>query len=313
MPIIKMNKKIAILGATSHIAKGLIYNFIRENEYKLFLFARSPEKTKEFLKVNGLKGNINLVNFKHLGRKEYDFIINCVGAGTPNKVRDNPASVFSITEEYDDMVLAYLSRFVKTGCINFSSGAVYGSSFKEAAGDSSLHNIPVNGFNRQDYYGIAKINSEAKHRAQKDSNIVDIRVFAYFSRFIDLKAGYFLTDLIEKIRQDSEFATNSCDFIRDYLHPSDLFELIKLIMARKPFNAALDAYSLAPVSKFELLDYFAKNYGLKYRVDEKLEFSCPTGEKNIYYSNSRRAADLGYKPKYSSIDAVMKEASFILG
>lgn len=307
-----MNKKIAILGATSHIAKGLVYNFIREDDYKLFLFARSPEKVKEFLKVNGLKGDISLSGFSGFATKEYDFIINCVGVGTPNKVRNNPSSVFTITEKYDSMILKYLSKFAKTGYLNFSSGAVYGGIFKDPAGDSSLHNILVNNFNWQDYYGIAKINSEAKHRAQKDLNIVDIRVFAYFSRFIDLKAGYFLTELIENIRQGDEFITSSCDFIRDYLHPCDLFDLIKLTMARRPFNTALDAYSRAVVSKFELLEYFSKNYGLKYRIDEKLNFSCPTGEKNVYYSNSRKAAGLGYKPSYTSIDAIMKEVSFIL-
>lgn len=308
-----MSKKIAIFGAASHIAKGLIYNFIRENECRLFLFARFPEKVKEFLKLNSLKGKIDLVSFNDFAHKEYDFIINCVGVGTPNKVRDNPSLIFSITEKYDNMILNYLSKFIKTGYINFSSGAVYGGSFKEAVGEFSGHNISLNNFDWQDYYGIAKINSEAKHRAEKGSNIVDIRVFAYFSRFVDLKAGYFLTDLIESIRQGNQFITSSCDFVRDYLHHSDLFALIKLIMARRPFNTALDAYSKKPISKFELLDYFSKNYGLKYRVDKNLNFSCPTGEKNFYYSNSRKAADLGYKPNYSSIDTVMKEASFILG
>ena len=34
-----MNKRIAILGATSHIAKGLISNFAKDTKYKLFLFA----------------------------------------------------------------------------------------------------------------------------------------------------------------------------------------------------------------------------------------------------------------------------------
>jgi len=307
-----MNIRIAILGATSHIAKGLICNFTRSKEYKLFLFARSTGKAKDFLRTNGIKGNISFAGFNDFRRKEYDFIINCVGIGTPNKVRDNPSLVFGITEEYDNMVLAYLSKFVKPGYINFSSGAVYGSSFKEAAGDLSSRETLVNNISPQEYYGIAKINSEAKHRAQENLHIVDIRIFSYFSRFIDLNAGYFLTDLIGSIKNGSEFVTNRCDFIRDYLHPSDLFNLIRLIMEKKPFNTAIDAYSQAPVGKFELLDYFSKIYGLRCRIENKLNFICPTGEKNVYCSNSRKAADLGYIPNYSSINTVKEEASFIL-
>ncbi len=307
-----MKIRIAILGATSHIAKGLICNFTQSKEYKLFLFARSTGKARDFLRINGIKGNVNFVRFDDFPRKEYDFIINCIGIGTPNKVRDNPSLVFGITEEYDNMVLAYLSKFVKSGYINFSSGAVYGSSFKKAVGDLSSREILINNISPQEYYGIAKINSEAKHRAQKNLHIVDIRVFSYFSRFIDLNAGYFLTDLIGSIKKGSEFITNSCDFIRDYLHPSDLFNLIELTIEKKPFNAAIDAYSQAPVSKFELLDYFSKTYGLKYRIENKLNFVCPTGVKNVYCSNSRKAAELGYIPNYSSINTVKEEVFFIL-
>ncbi len=307
-----MRKKIAILGATSHIAKGLIYNFVHKNKYKLFLFARSPERVNDFLKLNSLKGNINIARFNDFPRKEYDFIINCVGLGTPIKVRDNPSLVFSITEEYDNLILAYLSKFMKSCYINFSSGAVYGSSFNKAVGDSSLCEISVNNIKPQEYYGIAKINSEAKHRAKGNLNIVDIRVFAYFSRFIDLDAGYFLTDLISSIKQRSEFITNSCDFIRDYLHPSDLFDLVKLIIEKIPFNAVLDAYSQAPVSKFELLDYFSKIFGLKYKIDEKLNFVCPTGEKSVYCPGSRKATGLGYQPKFSSLETVATESKYIL-
>jgi len=307
-----MSIRIAILGATSHIAKGLICNFTQSKEYKLFLFARSAVKAKYFLRTNGIKGNVDFVRFSGFPGKEYDFIINCVGIGTPNKIRDDPSLVFGITEEYDNMILAYLSKFVKSGYINFSSGAVYGSSFKEAVGDLSSRAVLINSISPQEYYGIAKINSESKHRAQKNLHIIDIRIFSYFSRFIDLNAGYFLTDLIGSIKNGSEFITNPCDFIRDYLHPSDLFNLIKLSMEKGPFNAAIDAYSRAPVSKFELLDYFSKAHGLKYRIKNKLNFVCPTGEKNVYCSNSRKAADLGYIPKYSSIDTVKEEASFIL-
>ncbi len=306
-----IKEKIAILGATSHIAKGLICNFVRKNKYKLFLYARSPERVKDFVRANCPKAEISFINLNDLARKEYDCIINCVGIGIANKIRDNPSLIFSITEEYDKILMANLSKFTKSRCINFSSGAVYGDCFNEPVGDSSVRKISVNNINPQEYYGLAKINSETKHRAQKNLHIVDIRIFAYFSRFIDLDSGYFLTEMIKSIKQGKEFSTNSCDFVRDYLHPADLFALVELIIAKKPLNLAIDAYSRAPVSKFELLDYFSKSFGLKYKIDDKLDFVCPTGAKDVYCSNSRKAVKLGYRPKYTSI-SVMQEAKFLL-
>jgi hypothetical protein len=43
------NLKIAILGANSHIAKGLINNFLSEKSNSLYLYTRSSGKCKNFL------------------------------------------------------------------------------------------------------------------------------------------------------------------------------------------------------------------------------------------------------------------------
>jgi len=308
-----MNNGIAILGATSHIAKGLIYNFIKNKRAKLFLFSRSLQRVKDLLNENSLAGELNLNEFKDFPDREYDVIINCTGMGTPNKLKDSRASIFSITEEFDKMVLDYLARFTQSRYISFSSGAVYGANSGNAVNGNSMYGININDIKPEEYYAIAKINSEAKHRAHNNFNIVDIRVFAYFSRFIDLNAGYFLTDLIKSIQEKKEFMTNSCDFIRDYVHPQDLFSLVGLIIENNQFNGTVDAYSLDPVSKFTLLDYFVKKYGLKYAINEHLDIVSPTGAKNIYCSQSRGADKLGYKPEFSSFEAIVKESEFILG
>lgn len=305
--------KIAILGATSHIAKGLICCFNEDRENQLYLFARSPQKVKDFLKFNSVKKVVFLSKYDGFLQKKYDVIINCVGIGSPRKLQEEIASIFQITETYDNMALDYLRISPHACYINFSSGAVYGGSFSEPVKEDSACRLPVNSMGAQDYYGIAKINAEAKHRAQRDLHIIDIRIFSYFSRFIDLDAGYFLTDLIKSVKRKSKFITNPCDFIRDYLDLRDLFCLIKLVMKGKPSNAVFDAYSHAPVNKFTLLDYFSKTYGLKYKINEKISFVCPTGEKNIYCSGSKYAASLGYKPKFSSMETVAAESEYILG
>ncbi|MGA2775490.1 MAG: NAD-dependent epimerase/dehydratase family protein [Candidatus Omnitrophota bacterium] len=307
-----MNKKIAILGATSHIAKGLIYNFVISGSNKMFLFARSSKRVGNFLRKNSLKGGIFVEGFKDFHSHEYDVIINCVGLGVPNKIKDSLGLVFQLNEEFDSMLLSYLDKHPLSRCINFSSGAVYGNSFNSKIREDRLSKIDINNIKAQDYYCIAKINSEAKHRARQDLNIIDIRVFSYFSRFIDLDSGYFLSEIVKSVKENKELVTDSSDFVRDYLGPADLFNLVKLIIKHEPFNGPLDAYSRRPVSKFELLEFFVKKYALRYIIDNKIKFSYPIGRKNVYSPNSRAAAKIGYKPRFSSIEAVKLESELLL-
>jgi len=294
-----MSKNIAILGATSHIAKGLIFNFTKIKKYELFLFARAPQKVKDFLRVNNLGLTCHIDRFKRFKKENYDAIINCVGLGTPEKVREASEGIFKLTDEFDSMILQYLHRHPGSLYINFSSGAVY--------------NVALDNLGPEHYYGIAKLYQEAKHRALKELNIVDVRVFSYFSRFIDLNSGYFLTELIRSLKEKKFFVTDSCDFVRDFIAPQDIFGLIRLIIKAKPFNGAVDAYSSMPVKKSELLEYFVKNYALKYSIDRKVKFACPTGKKVKYAPSLRIAAALGYKPKFSSLNTVIAESKYILG
>ncbi|MFA5275872.1 MAG: NAD-dependent epimerase/dehydratase family protein [Candidatus Omnitrophota bacterium] len=294
-----MRKKIAILGATSHIAKGLILNFLKDKKNSLFLFARSPFKVASFLKENAPGAGCGIDGFKGFGKGKYDVIINCVGLGTPSKVIEANNSIFNLTEKFDNLALGYLKKYPKAIYINFSSGAVY--------------TISCGDLKPEHYYGVAKLWQEARHRALNKLNIVDIRVFSYFSRFIDMDSGYFITELLKSLKKNKVFLTNTCDFSRDFLSPGDLFRLISLIIKTKPFNGVVDAYSAKPVNKFKLLDYFSRNHSLKYDVIRELEIKCPTGVKEKYFPVSKRAADLGYRPEFSSLKTITSESRYILG
>ena len=39
-------------------------------------------------------------------------------------------------------------------------------------------------------YALSKINSEIKHRKLKHLNIIDLRLFSFFSRFMNLKSKF---------------------------------------------------------------------------------------------------------------------------
>ncbi len=308
----KENLKIAILGATSHIAKGLIYNFNRQGLDKLFLFARSKDNLQDFLANIECEKNFLLKDFDELNQERFDVIINCIGISSASDFKERVSSYFRLTEQFDNLVLDYLANYPDTLYINFSSGAVYGTDFSAPVDNSTYSRWDVNHIAEADFYGIAKLNSEVKHRALNNLNIVDFRIFGYFSRFIDLKSCFLLTEIISCVKEGKEFITTSDNIIRDYIHPKDLMSLIKLCIEKFFINDVFDVYSLKSVAKFEILDYFVAQYGLKCTIKDSMQISAVTGRKDNYYSNNRKAKNIDYNPQFTSMDTIIQESLAIL-
>ena len=74
----------------------------------------------------------------------------------------------------------------------------------------------------------------------------------------------------------------------------------------------LSINSKKPIGKFEVLASLESKYGLKYKIDSGTKVINPTGFKKNYYSKSRKADLLGYKPKYSSLDTISEELPYFL-
>jgi len=243
----------------------------------------------------------------------YDVLINCVGAGTLNKHRGKYTLYFTVTEEYDNLAIGYLRDHCPDALyISFSSGAVYGREHSAPVEEGTMTRIKVNHIAPEDYYGIARLNAEAKHRAFDRLKIVDLRVFSYFSRFIDLTDGYFITDLLDCVLNKKVLVTDSMSMIRDYLHPEDLFSMIIKCLQAGSLNTAFDVVSTNPVEKKEILDYFSAAYGLKYETSPSLTKKTATGSKGVYCSTYHGASKIGYVPRFSSLETIMQEAKHIL-
>lgn len=306
---------VAILGATSHIAKGLTCRFLREGGVDLHLYTRSPEAVRGFLAAAapGPAGGTVHAGYGDFAGSAHDVVVNCVGVGPVNKLGGDYSRYFTVTEEYDNLVLAWL-RARRPGAlyISLSSGAVYGRGLSAPVGEESENCIRVNPIGKEDYYGIARLNAEAKHRSFEQLRIVDLRIFAYFSRFIDLTDRYFVTEVLNCVLSGRELVTGGTDMVRDYLHPDDLFSAVSRCIAAGAVNAAYDLRSARPASKFEILEHFAAAHGLRYRVDPTLSCASATGTKDVYCSTSGRASEIGYEPAHTSMDTIRQESQHIL-
>jgi nucleoside-diphosphate-sugar epimerase len=305
-------KRLAILGASSRIAQDLIGALARARQAELLLYVRDVAAARRWTALHGL--DFPVAAYDEYDRQPHDAVLNFVGAGDPQRAAQMGASIFGITQQFDDLALAGLERHPERRYIFISSGAAYGGAFLEPAGAATQASIALNALPAQDYYAVAKLHAECKHRALPQLAITDLRIFNYFSHTQDLGARFFMTDILRAIRDGATLAASSGFMVRDYLHPSDFHRLVSRVLDAAPGNRALDCYSAAPIDKPTLLAMMQARFGLRYEIaDGAAGIVNATGAKPHYYSLNRQAAELGYQPMLTSEEGIAAESAIILG
>jgi nucleoside-diphosphate-sugar epimerase len=300
--------RIAILGATSQIAKDLIESFAVQDQHNLVLYARRPRAVQEWLARVNLVNRYAVHDFEaFVANEHFDAILNFVGVGNPAHASAMGASIFDVTLKYDGMALDYMRQHPKCRYIFLSSGAAYGASFDSPVEVNTCANVPINNLQPQDWYGVAKLHAECRHRALAHLPIVDIRVFNYFSHTQDMDARFFITDIVRSIRDNTVLHTSSEFMFRDYIHPLDFYGLVTTILHAPTSNAVVDAYSRAPVNKLTLLALMQEQFGLQYVTLQSGPHINATGNKSNYFSLNKSAAALDYQPCFTSIESLLIE------
>jgi nucleoside-diphosphate-sugar epimerase len=302
--------RIAILGANSQIAKDLLLSFSKKKKYEFSLFVRKAELLKKWINNKNLNESYQVQEYSEFSNhQKYDVIINFVGIGDPAKAQKMGSNIFKVTEQYDDMALEYLKQYKRTKYIFLSSGAVYGGNYQEPVNKDTIATIDINNLKSTDWYALAKLYAEAKHRSLSDLSIVDVRVFNYFSHTQSMNARFLITDIIHAIKNKEVFKTSSENIARDFITPPDFYNLIRTIIDFKPINIALDCYTKSPVLKFDLLSEFGSKFGLKYEVGKDIDIVNATGVKLNYYSVNKAAKSMGYNPKNTSLEGIIQEVN----
>lgn len=299
--------KIGILGATSEIAKDLILFLAKEKYETLYLFARRLEELKIWLNTFSIRENCLVEDFSSFGKHDLDVIINFVGVGDPAKASSLGADIFEITSKYDELALDYLRKNTNCRYIFLSSGAAYGASFDCPVTALTKAKIDLNNLKSHDWYGVSKLHAESRHRSFANLNIVDIRVFNYFSHRQNMEARFFITDIVRAIRDSIELKVSSDEMMRDFIGPNDFASLVSSILTSPATNDVIDAYSKSPVSKFELLEIMKKKFNLTYTISQQDKFLYPTGRKINYYSTNKQASKYGYISTKTSIQLIIEE------
>jgi nucleoside-diphosphate-sugar epimerase len=305
--------RIAILGATSQISKDLVSSFLARDTDELILFARRPEAVKEWLASRGASNRCVVADFAEFNHDErFDALINFVGVGNPAQAVAMGASIFDVTLKFDELALEYVRRHRDCRYLFLSSGAAYGARFDEPVDENAPSIIAINSLKPQDWYAVAKLHAECRHRSLPDLPIVDIRVFSYFSRTQDISARFFISDIVRAIHAGDTLVTSPENIVRDYLGPDDFHRLITLVLAAPATNDVVDCYTKAPVDKMTLLSAMQQRFGLSYEVTTAPVGINATGAKMNYFSKNRKAEMFGYVPSVTSLEGVLHETATVI-
>ena len=301
--------RIAILGATSQIAKDFILQL--KDNHALMLFSRKPKDVDAFMQEAGLKDYLSFAYHVLPDTQWYvDAVINFVGAGDPAKVAAMGADIFPVTYKYDELALRFLRR-PNTKYIFISSGAAYGDAFDvDPANWDTKVTFPSSPL-PQHYYGLAKHQAEVRHRTLRDKHIVDVRVFNYISGTQDTNLNFMAMNMIRAVKNNEVMPVDMTNLARDFIGPEDLGHLLAQILISPVANGALDCYTREPITKNDLLAYMKRTYGLKFEVTDPT-FKSPTGLKPFYYSRNLTAEQFGYRPRYDSWDNIKRAADILL-
>ena len=137
-------------------------------------------------------------------------------------------------------------------------------------------------------------------------------LFNYFSRSQDINARFLISDILRAIRDGDVLKVFPDYIVRDFLHPSDFYRLVNVLISSPPVNIAVDCYSRAPIDKPALLKAMQEKFGLRYEITETQNKMNATGLKPHYYSLNTRAAEFGYQPSLTSLDGILLEAEAML-
>lgn len=261
--------KIIIIGAGGHVGKSLTYEF--------------ESLGFEVLKYNRTlyDGFLPLSSFRDA--PESDILINCLGVGTPQKEKEYGTSLVDLELTWNNNCLYYIKKYPECHYFYFSSGVA----------NPKYKNDSI--YSRTKVY-IEDINNSL------NSNTHNLRLYSYFTRFIDIDNTQFLPSIIRAIKNRETLYVNRTEIIRDYIHPLDIMKTILHIMKYCNKMKVSDLSSGLPISKKEVLSYFSDNYNLKWKY---LPFAKKE-VKSIYVPERMCLYNM------TSIDTIKKESKFLL-
>lgn len=267
----------------------------------LTLFARDPKRVTSLTCFDPAR----VFPYSNFGpHLAFDGILNFVGQSTPDSRSAVTNDIRQVNRRFDSLAMSYLDSNPNTRYVYLSSGAALGSVFLEPAKTGSTYQTE-----NLDEYSMAKQESELGHRKAGHHNIIDLRIFSYFHRTQSQESKFLLSNIVRAIRTGETLVVDSGNIWRDFLSAEDFSRLMFASLSTNLRNASVDAFTAAPISKFELLDACVAQFKLQYVIKPHVSTTVPS--KKMYFSEAR-SESVNYIPTMSSLENVITEIGAIL-
>lgn len=196
--------KIAIVGSTGQIGRSLVLK-AKESGHEVLEYSRS---------LCNIPRGFVLESDDY--PKDLDIIVNCIGKGNP---KDAYYFNYDDLDDYlkiDEHIMLLLTR--RGSSYHFKY--VYISSWVADL-------VNVTGIKKN--YSTMKRFIELRHelwRAKEETNIRDIRVSSFFSRFFNMDSGFLIAAILKNILEGAKTEIINTDELFEYVTPPGLFNSI---------------------------------------------------------------------------------------
>ena len=171
--------------------------------------------------------------------------------------------------------------------------------------------VPVMSFYFFSFGSIQDNVNSLEVQSDKFNEIVAVEVDYLYNNTQDLTKNFLIIDIVNSLLNKEVLITSSDNITRDYITPSDFFNLVQKIITFGQLNVAFDCYTKAPVNKLELLAILEREFSLTYNIKDNIGKQNVDKLKMNYFSEYKLAETIGYFPQYNSIDGVLKELNIL--
>jgi hypothetical protein len=136
--------KIAVLGAGSYVSRATLPYLLRAPDFEAILYTRTPAQLMRWVVARGVpEDRISVESTEEFGRRNFDTIVNFIGAGDPRLVNQMGDSILALTADWDQRVLHELGKRPSAKYIFASSGVATGEDFRTPRKAGALLRTPA--------------------------------------------------------------------------------------------------------------------------------------------------------------------------
>lgn len=313
--------KILVTGGAGYIGSFMTKRLLERGD-EVVVVDSLERGHKEYIdsKAKFLEGNLLDESFVNLIFKDkFDGVIHFAGFISMGESMENPNLYF---QNNIFASLKILEAMSKTGNDNFifsSSAGVYGNPIRIPIPEDH-QTIPENP------YGESKLMVEKIMKwygATKNLHTVALRYFNASGAALDAAIGenhnpesHIIPNVIKALLENREFSLFGTDYktkdgtcVRDYIHVLDLVEAHVLAMEKLRSSFGNYVYNVGTGNGFsnkEIVEMVERIAGQKVKV--KYDKRRPGDADELIADAQKIKAELGFSPKYSDLETIIKTA-----